>query len=174
MSRPVQSRGLLTSRGERPHIPGGAFPAAVTTTGTVSLAVLPLFLLLSRKVGKVRRELSGQTQESLADLTAHMQETLSVSGSMLGEQQVTDRATVRALERVTQAAFGQRRKMLRSSLKSVGGEALLEHDGEKVVVSFVQRIVLRGLHGEVSELAAKGGLDVDEARVRKWKEAIGS
>jgi 16S rRNA (adenine1518-N6/adenine1519-N6)-dimethyltransferase len=29
-----------------------------------------------------------------------------------------------ALERVTQAAFGQRRKMLRSSLKSLGGEAL--------------------------------------------------
>jgi len=31
----------------------------------------------------------------------------------------------RAMERVTAAAFGQRRKMLRSSLKPVGGEALL-------------------------------------------------
>jgi 16S rRNA (adenine1518-N6/adenine1519-N6)-dimethyltransferase len=31
---------------------------------------------------------------------------------------------VQALERVTAAAFGQRRKMLRSSLKSLGGEAL--------------------------------------------------
>ena len=51
----------------------------------LSLAVLPLFLLLSRKVGKVRRELSGQTQESLADLTAHMQETLSVSGILLSK-----------------------------------------------------------------------------------------
>ncbi|PST25458.1 16S rRNA (adenine(1518)-N(6)/adenine(1519)-N(6))-dimethyltransferase RsmA [Mesorhizobium plurifarium] len=30
-----------------------------------------------------------------------------------------------ALERVTQAAFGQRRKMLRQSLKPIGGEALL-------------------------------------------------
>ena len=29
-----------------------------------------------------------------------------------------------ALERVTQAAFGQRRKMLRSSLRPLGGEAL--------------------------------------------------
>jgi 16S rRNA (adenine1518-N6/adenine1519-N6)-dimethyltransferase len=35
-----------------------------------------------------------------------------------------DRATTAALERVTQAAFGQRRKMLRSSLKPLGGEAL--------------------------------------------------
>ncbi|MCF3642179.1 16S rRNA (adenine(1518)-N(6)/adenine(1519)-N(6))-dimethyltransferase RsmA [Rhizobium sp. TRM95111] len=35
----------------------------------------------------------------------------------------------RALERVTQAAFGQRRKMLRQSLKPVGGEALLARAG---------------------------------------------
>ncbi|MGE6739109.1 16S rRNA (adenine(1518)-N(6)/adenine(1519)-N(6))-dimethyltransferase RsmA [Allorhizobium pseudoryzae] len=33
------------------------------------------------------------------------------------------------LERVTQAAFGQRRKMLRQSLKSLGGEALLVSAG---------------------------------------------
>ncbi|MFT8918891.1 MAG: 16S rRNA (adenine(1518)-N(6)/adenine(1519)-N(6))-dimethyltransferase RsmA [Gluconobacter oxydans] len=33
----------------------------------------------------------------------------------------------RAMEQVTAAAFGQRRKMLRSSLKSIGGERLLEH-----------------------------------------------
>jgi ATP-binding cassette subfamily B protein len=51
----------------------------------LSLAVLPVFLILSRKVGKVRREVSGQTQESLADLTAIMQETLSVSGILLSK-----------------------------------------------------------------------------------------
>jgi 16S rRNA (adenine1518-N6/adenine1519-N6)-dimethyltransferase len=31
-----------------------------------------------------------------------------------------------AMERVTAAAFGQRRKMLRGSLRSLGGEALLD------------------------------------------------
>jgi 16S rRNA (adenine1518-N6/adenine1519-N6)-dimethyltransferase len=36
---------------------------------------------------------------------------------------------VRAMERVTAAAFGQRRKMLRGSLKSLGGEALLARVG---------------------------------------------
>jgi ATP-binding cassette subfamily B protein len=41
--------------------------------------------VISRKVGKVRREVSGKTQESLADLTAHMQETLSVSGILLSK-----------------------------------------------------------------------------------------
>jgi len=35
-------------------------------------------------------------------------------------------ADLRKLERVTEAAFGQRRKMLRQSLKPLGGEALLE------------------------------------------------
>jgi 16S rRNA (adenine1518-N6/adenine1519-N6)-dimethyltransferase len=38
-------------------------------------------------------------------------------------------APLKALERVTEAAFGQRRKMLRQSLKSLGGEALLSKAG---------------------------------------------
>ncbi|MBO6719307.1 MAG: 16S rRNA (adenine(1518)-N(6)/adenine(1519)-N(6))-dimethyltransferase RsmA [Rhizobiaceae bacterium] len=38
-------------------------------------------------------------------------------------------AELKSMERVTQAAFGQRRKMLRQSLKSLGGEALLERAG---------------------------------------------
>lgn len=38
-------------------------------------------------------------------------------------------ADVRKLGRVTEAAFGQRRKMLRQSLRSLGGEALLERCG---------------------------------------------
>jgi 16S rRNA (adenine1518-N6/adenine1519-N6)-dimethyltransferase len=47
---------------------------------------------------------------------------------------LTPRATplpvdIRKLERVTEAAFGQRRKMLRQSLKSLGGESLLEQAG---------------------------------------------
>ncbi len=40
-----------------------------------------------------------------------------------------DDALVAALERVTAAAFGQRRKMLRSSLKTLGGEAICEAAG---------------------------------------------
>ncbi|PSJ61027.1 16S rRNA (adenine(1518)-N(6)/adenine(1519)-N(6))-dimethyltransferase RsmA [Kumtagia ephedrae] len=38
-------------------------------------------------------------------------------------------ADMRKLERVTEAAFGQRRKMLRQSLKSLGGERLLDAAG---------------------------------------------
>ena len=34
-----------------------------------------------------------------------------------------------AMERLTAAAFGQRRKMLRGALKTIGGEALLRDAG---------------------------------------------
>ncbi|WP_183478962.1 16S rRNA (adenine(1518)-N(6)/adenine(1519)-N(6))-dimethyltransferase RsmA [Komagataeibacter kakiaceti] len=40
-----------------------------------------------------------------------------------------DAALFRAMERITAAAFGQRRKMLRGALKAVGGEALLSEAG---------------------------------------------
>ncbi len=40
-----------------------------------------------------------------------------------------DTATLKRLEQVTAAAFGQRRKMLRSSLKSLGGAALCKAGG---------------------------------------------
>ena len=49
----------------------------------VSLGLLPIFLWITYKVGKVRRTTSKETQQSLASLTAIMQETLSVSGILL-------------------------------------------------------------------------------------------
>lgn len=49
----------------------------------VSLGLLPLFLWITYKVGNIRRETSKETQKSMAELTAMMQETLSVSGILL-------------------------------------------------------------------------------------------
>src|SRR5205823_11489117 len=51
----------------------------------LSLAVVPLFVFLTWRVGRVRRRLSKSTQESLAELTALTEETLSVSGVLLGK-----------------------------------------------------------------------------------------
>ncbi len=51
----------------------------------LSLAVLPFFLWLTHRVGKIRRGISTETQESLADVTAITQETLSVSGILLSK-----------------------------------------------------------------------------------------
>src|SRR2546427_1732048 len=49
----------------------------------ISLGLLPVFLWITYKVGNVRRTTSKATQQSLASLTAMMQETLSVSGILL-------------------------------------------------------------------------------------------
>ncbi|HEX6799447.1 MAG TPA: ABC transporter ATP-binding protein [Ktedonobacterales bacterium] len=49
----------------------------------LSLGLLPLFLFLTYRVGNVRRELSKHTQVSLAELSAMVEETLSVSGILL-------------------------------------------------------------------------------------------
>ncbi len=49
----------------------------------ISLGLLPLFLFITYKLGNVRRTTSKETQQSLAALTAMMQETLSVSGILL-------------------------------------------------------------------------------------------
>ena len=49
----------------------------------LSLGLLPFFMHLTYRVGKVRREVSTETQEALADLSSTTQETLSVSGMLL-------------------------------------------------------------------------------------------
>ncbi|WP_338254765.1 ABC transporter ATP-binding protein [Dictyobacter halimunensis] len=49
----------------------------------ISLGLLPIFLWITVKVGAVRRSTSKETQQTMASLTAMMQETLSVSGILL-------------------------------------------------------------------------------------------
>lgn len=51
--------------------------------------------------------------------------------------------------------------------KSEPGDALIEHDGEQVTALFVNRLVLRGLHGDVVELAAKGTMAPYSLQVRR-------
>ncbi|MBV9310477.1 MAG: ABC transporter ATP-binding protein, partial [Solirubrobacterales bacterium] len=50
-----------------------------------SLVFVPPFVLLTRRVGQVRRRITTQRQERLADLAALVSESLSVSGIMLGK-----------------------------------------------------------------------------------------
>jgi ATP-binding cassette, subfamily B, bacterial len=51
----------------------------------LSLALMPLFLWLTVKVGRARREVATNTAKTLADLTAVTEETLSVSGILLSK-----------------------------------------------------------------------------------------
>jgi ATP-binding cassette subfamily B protein len=51
----------------------------------VALALMPLFVWLQTRVGRVRRRIAARTQTSLSDMTAITQETLSVSGILLAK-----------------------------------------------------------------------------------------
>src|SRR4051812_16572209 len=50
-----------------------------------AFALIPLFALLTRRVGNERRRIAKSTQESLADISSIVQESLSVSGILLGK-----------------------------------------------------------------------------------------
>ena len=49
----------------------------------IATAVLPLFILPTRTVGRIRKRLATETSERLAEMTAYIQEALSVSGYLL-------------------------------------------------------------------------------------------
>ncbi|TFD54626.1 ABC transporter ATP-binding protein [Cryobacterium frigoriphilum] len=51
----------------------------------VALVLMPILVFAQRRVGQVRARIAGKTQESLSDMTAITQETLSVSGILLSK-----------------------------------------------------------------------------------------
>jgi ATP-binding cassette, subfamily B, bacterial len=50
-----------------------------------SLALIPLFVLLTRRVGDVRRRITTDRQRTMADISTLVEESLSVSGMLLGK-----------------------------------------------------------------------------------------
>ncbi len=51
----------------------------------VAVILLPLLVIAQRRVGQVRARIAGKTQESLSDMSAITQESLSVSGILLAK-----------------------------------------------------------------------------------------
>ncbi|MCM3658629.1 ABC transporter ATP-binding protein/permease [Agromyces mediolanus] len=51
----------------------------------VALVLMPFMVIAQRRVGQVRARIAGKTQESLSEMTAITQETLSVSGILLSK-----------------------------------------------------------------------------------------
>ena len=51
----------------------------------IAVALMPFLLVVQRRVGQVRARIAGETQESLSELSAITQETLSVSGILLSK-----------------------------------------------------------------------------------------
>jgi ATP-binding cassette subfamily B protein len=50
-----------------------------------SLALVPIFVLLTRKVGEQRRRITTDRQKTMADISTLVEESLSVSGMLLGK-----------------------------------------------------------------------------------------
>ncbi|MHC2998518.1 ABC transporter ATP-binding protein [Microbacterium sp. HJ5] len=51
----------------------------------IAVVLMPILVVVQRRVGQVRARIAGETQESLSELTAITQETLSVSGILLSK-----------------------------------------------------------------------------------------
>lgn len=51
--------------------------------------------------------------------------------------------------------------------RSESGDSLLDFEGSQLVVLFTGRVILRGIHGEVTELSAKGTLAPYSEQVRR-------
>ncbi|WP_349428987.1 ABC transporter ATP-binding protein [Microbacterium sp. LWS13-1.2] len=79
----------------------------------IAVVLMPVLVLVQRRVGQVRARIAGETQESLSELTAITQETLSVSGILLSKsfnRQRTE-ATRYADENLNQVRLQVRRAM---------------------------------------------------------------
>ncbi len=77
----------------------------------ISLTILPFFMYLTFRVGKIRRQASEETQKSMADVSAITEETLSVSGILLsktfGQQEESIRRFTVASERLAKLQLRQ-------------------------------------------------------------------
>ena len=60
----------------------------------VALILMPILVIAQRRVGQVRARIAGRTQESLSDMTAITQETLSVSGILLSKSFTRQKAEI--------------------------------------------------------------------------------
>jgi ATP-binding cassette subfamily B protein len=65
----------------------------------LSLGMLPVFAYITYRVGKVRREVSGMTQRSMAEISAITNESLSVSGVLLSKTFGQQRASIERFQR---------------------------------------------------------------------------
>jgi ATP-binding cassette subfamily B protein len=135
----------------------------------LSLVMLPLFVLPTRRVGRVRQQLRRQTAEHQGGLAALMAETLSISGTLLmkafaresyeAERFRTRASDLRDLE-IRQRMVGRWFFMVIGLFQSIGPALIYLYGGWLViqgeisvgtVVAFVA--YLRQLYGPVSELA---------------------
>lgn len=79
----------------------------------IAVVIMPVLILVQRRVGQLRARIAGETQESLSELTSITQETLSVSGILLSKSFNRQRTESErfAAENVNQVRLQVRRAM---------------------------------------------------------------
>jgi ATP-binding cassette subfamily B protein len=79
----------------------------------IAVIMMPVLVIVQRRVGQVRARIAGETQESLSELTSITQETLSVSGILLSKSFNRQRAESQryGAENVNQVRLQVRRAM---------------------------------------------------------------
>lgn len=135
----------------------------------IALIVTPAFVLPTRRVGRYRRQVSRETQEKQADLSAFLHEMMNISGYLLmrtfsGEQRADTRfrGIGRDLLRlnIKQAMVGRWFFMFLGLFASIGPAAIYWFGGRQVmqgeltlgtIIAFVA--FLRNLYGPSSQLA---------------------
>ncbi len=64
----------------------------------ISLVLVPVFVLISRRVGRMRRTIADERQRRMADMSAQVAESLSVSGILLSKTMGRGRALIRRFD----------------------------------------------------------------------------
>jgi ATP-binding cassette subfamily B protein len=109
----------------------------------LAVVILPAFVAPMRSVGRFRQRISKQTQQRQADLTAHMEERLSISGFILTRvfgRQADERQRFGTINKdlmalqIRQAMVGRWFFMLMAVLSAVG-PALIYWYGGRLVIS---------------------------------------
>lgn len=136
----------------------------------VGVALLPLFIWPAKKAGGLRRNIRSETQVKRAERSAHMQETLSISGILLVRsfvQEAFEAARFRSLSQdiaalnIRLAMVGRWFFMLLGLYTAIGPAIVYWHGGRLVIdgdlsigtiVAFVA--LLTRLFGPVSSLAS--------------------
>ena len=125
----------------------------------MSLCLVPLFIWLTSRVGNVRRDISTQTQRTVADLSALVEETLSVSGVLLTKTFGRQKASTARFERENGRLAGLfiRQQMIGRGLMALVGTFF---SISPALVYLLAGYLLFGNHGTAVTIPIAGDLSI--------------
>ncbi|HVA24088.1 MAG TPA: ABC transporter ATP-binding protein [Chloroflexota bacterium] len=136
----------------------------------LAICLLPLFVLPTRRVGRIRHDIARDTQRRYAELTAFMEETLSISGYLLMKTFTRDQSQIDKFRAKNQEILGLSMKraivgrwffMMTQTIGSIGPAiiylvgGLLVIRGSLTIGTIVAFVALLGrLYGPAAQLAS--------------------